>query len=309
MQILITGGSGFIGTHLTRLLLSRGHQLRIFDLIPPKHPPHPHLTWLSGDIREPEDLNSALAEPTQFVFHLAAIVSVPECENDPEGSARTNVGGTKNVIDAILASRHPGIPLVFASSAAVYGNACKDGSPLSEDLEPLEPVSHYGRQKLECERWIRNSVTGRGLRGLSLRFFNVFGEGQDPNSPYSGVITRFREAIRDKREALLYNEGKNTRDFISVTDIARACELTLHAPTNQLLGQLVNLCSGRSISVSNLYEEMCHQAGVGPQAKLMPAREGDIAHSCGDPTRARELLGFETNHQRNWWEGFGSKSD
>lgn len=302
MRILITGGSGFIGTHLTRLLLSQGHQVRILDLKAPQHPPHSQLTWVPGDIRKPEDLRAALAQPVDFVFHLAAIVSVPECENDPEGSARTNVEGTRNMADAILASPRPGTPLVFASSAAIYGDACKDETPLKEDPEPFEPVSHYGRQKLESEILIRKYVLERGLRALSFRFFNVFGEGQDPSSPYSGVITRFREAIRNGQEALLFNEGKNTRDFISVTDIARACGLALHSPASHLQGQAVNLCSGRSTSVTHLYQEMCLQAGAEPRFKLMPPREGDILNSCGDPARARKLLGFEATSYRNWWE-------
>ncbi len=302
MNILITGGSGFIGTHLTHLLLNQGHQVRILDLNAPQHPPHSRMTWVPGDIRKPEDLRAALAQPTDFAFHLAAIVSVPECENDPDGSARTNVEGARNMAEAILASPRPGTPLVFASSAAVYGDACKDGSPLSEDLEPLEPVSHYGRQKLESEILIREYVRVRGMRALSFRFFNVFGEGQDPASPYSGVITRFREAIRNGLEALLFNEGKNTRDFIAVTDIARACRLALNSPMSELQGQAVNLCSGRSTSVTHLYQEMCYQAGAEPRFKLMPPREGDIVHSCGDPARARKILGFEATSHRNWWE-------
>lgn len=305
MRILITGGSGFIGTHLTRLLLSQGHQVCILDLKAPKHPPHSQLTWVPGDIRKPEDLRAALAQPVDFVFHLAAIVSVPECENDPEGSSRTNVEGTRNVADAIVASPRPRTPLAFASSAAVYGDACKDGYPLyplTEELETLEPISHYGRQKLASERLIRKLVKDRGLRALSLRFFNVFGEGQDPSSAYSGVITRFREAIRNGQEALLFNEGKNTRDFISVTDIARACGLALNSPASHLQGQAVNLCSGRSTSVTHLYQEMCLQAGAEPRFKLMPPREGDIVNSCGDPAQARKLLGFEATSHRNWWE-------
>lgn len=302
MNILMTGGSGFIGTHLTRHLLNQGHHVRILDLRAPRHPPHSRLTWVSGDVRERGDLHSVLARPTDAVFHFAAIVSVPECEQDPAGSAQTNIEGTRNVAEAMLKCARPSTPFFFASSAAVYGDACKDGTPLMEDLETLQPVSHYGRQKLESERILQALARDQGLHALSFRFFNVFGEGQDPTSPYSGVITRFREAIRNQQEALLYNEGKNTRDFIAVTEIARACGLALSVPDSRLHGQAVNLCSGQSTSVSSLYEQMCQQAGALPRSRHLPPREGDIVHSCGNPARARELLGFEAARERNWWE-------
>ncbi len=289
MKILITGGSGFIGTHLTQELLRLGHEIRIFDLKAPE----------PGDIRIPEGLEAVFSGGFDFVFHLAAIVSVPECEGDPEGSSRTNLEGTLNVANALLASPNPGAPLVFASSAAVYGDRCGPGDRLSESVTDLEPLSHYGRQKLEAEKALRALHRTRGLRALSFRFFNVYGQGQDPTSPYSGVITRFREALRSRTPATLFNGGKNTRDFIPVTEIARACGLALKLDPGRFQGQSVNLCTGNTTSVLGLYRSMCAESGSEFTPILAGPRAGDIEHSCGDPSLAETLLGFRARTVQN----------
>jgi UDP-glucose 4-epimerase len=289
MKILITGGSGFIGTHLTQELLRLGHEIRVFDLKGPN----------PGDIRDPASLKAALLEGYDFVFHLAAIVSVPECEGDPEGSSRTNLEGTLNVANALLASPNPGAPLVFASSAAVYGDRCGPGDRLSESVTDLEPLSHYGRQKLEAEEALRALHRTRGLRALSFRFFNVYGQGQDPTSPYSGVITRFREALRTKTQATLFNGGKNTRDFIPVTEIVRGCGLALSLENERFQAQSVNLCTGSTTSVLELYRTMCAETGAKFEPILAGPRAGDIEHSCGDPSLAETLLGFRARTVQN----------
>jgi UDP-glucose 4-epimerase len=300
MRVLISGGSGFIGTHLSRRLLNEGHSVLVFDLVAPKLKDS-GLTFIQGDVRSNKDIAQAITSDIDAIYHFAAIVSVPECERDPSAAGLTNVQGTKNILNRVIElNTEKKIRFFFASSAAVYGGSCKFGERVSEFLTELAPLSCYGHHKLEGEKIIQDLCKNAGLNALSFRFFNVFGEGQDPSSPYSGVITRFRNALVHQKAVTLYNQGQNSRDFIHVSEIARACTLALQLDQKKLKGQPINLCTGRSTTISDLFKKMCIEFGANVPANLAPSIPGDIEESCGDPTQARQLLGFESETGQSW---------
>jgi UDP-glucose 4-epimerase len=291
-KILVTGGSGFIGTRLCQDLLSTGHQVIILDLAPTRIQ-HPDLIRIEGDIRKPADVADTLTTEIDAIYHFAAIVSVPECELNPEKSFETNLQGTQNILNRLKELKPKrSIPLFFASSAAVYGGLGKAGYRLKETENLPEPTSFYGLHKFAAEKSLRLYCKTFGLHGLSFRFFNVFGPGQNPNSPYSGVITIFEEAFRTGTGIKLYNHGNNSRDFIHVSEISRACSLALNLSHDQLDGRSINLCSGQATTIRELYEKMAARSGKTLSVSSLPAREGDIEYSCGDPDEAMGLLSF-----------------
>lgn len=295
-KILITGGSGFIGTHLARALLNSGHEVIILDLVRSQLEPQPNLTTIIGDIRNTEDLDRVITPAIDVVFHFAAIVSVPLCENNPQESFETNVIGTQNILKrlhTLLPTKK--IPIFFASSAAVYGDLCKDGQKLKESDHLPKPLSFYGLQKYNSEQSVRLYAEKHGLPGLAFRFFNIFGSGQNPDSPYSGVITLFKRALEQKLPVKLYNQGKNSRDFIHVSEITRACVLALHLPIHALDGKSINLCTGKAILIVDTLKSMEALHGPAVAIELLPPRDGDIQRSCGDASLAQKELGFVPN--------------
>lgn len=295
-NLLITGGSGFIGTHLCRTLLDAGHSITILDLVPTALS-HPNLKYIQGDIRNPDDLKKTINTDTDAVYHFAAIVSVPECEHKPEKSFETNLRGTQNILNRLVELKpHKTIPLFFASSAAVYGDLCKPGHKLNETENLPKPLSFYGLHKYASEQSIRLYCETQGLRGLSFRFFNVYGPGQKADSPYSGVITIFQRAFETGSEVKLFNNGENSRDFIHVTEIARACSLALNVSPEKLDGSPINLCTGESVLIKDVFQKMSDALGKKIPFQNLPAREGDIQFSCGDASKAKTLLGFSTQN-------------
>ena len=291
-RVFITGGSGFIGTHLVRFLLSQGHQITIFDLVDTSVQ-HPRVQYVKGDIRNPKDLARLLTADIDCVYHFAAIVSVQECEMNPMQSFETNLLGTQNILNRLVElKKDKNIPVFFASSAAVYGDLCKPGHKLNETEALPVPLSFYGLHKYTSEQMIRLYCEKHELKGLSFRFFNVFGPGQKADSPYSGVISRFNLAFETNSEALLFNEGKNSRDFIHVTEIARACGMALEIEANKINGRVINLCTGVSVTIKEVFQAMSETQKKRIPHKLLPARSGDIEFSCGDPSLAQAVLGF-----------------
>ena len=298
-NILITGGAGFIGTHLAGSLLQEGHSVTIFDL-QKSSLSHPNLKMIMGDIRNTEQLKAVIQTDVDLIFHFAAIVSVPECEQHPDESFQTNLQGTQNILNQLKElKQQKTIPIFFASSAAVYGDLCKPGHRLSENEALPRPLSFYGLHKYASEQMIRLYCENHGLKGLSFRFFNVYGPGQKSDSPYSGVITIFNKAINEGSEVKLFNYGRNVRDFIHVSEIINACMKAMVIPHEQMNGASLNLCTGVGMTIQSLYEKMSGGKTTNTVATLLPARSGDIEYSCGDPSFANSKIGFLADPKLN----------
>lgn len=273
-HVLVTGGAGFIGSHLCRALQSAGFSTKVLDL------------KTGGDILDPAALAQAM-DGAHAVYHLAAIVSMPRCEEFPEESERTNFIGSARVFEAALERK---IPVVYSSSAAVYGPGSPvSGEALRED-RPTDPRSNYARQKLLSEEAARTLVAA-GLRACVFRFFNVFGPGQDPRSPYSGVVSRFVEAWKQGRPLELHGDGEQTRDFISIHDLCKVLVGVLSSVDPQIWdGKPINLGAGRPTSIRELVE---HFRARGASVEQKPSRgPGDPRHSCASIERARARFGF-----------------
>ncbi|MCC7440253.1 MAG: NAD-dependent epimerase/dehydratase family protein [Bdellovibrionales bacterium] len=294
MRFLVTGGSGFIGTHLCRRLAAEGHEVVVLDLRDPETRIS-GVDYVIGDVRKPADLDRTIPG-VHTVFHLAAIVSIPLCQQDPYGSYETNLMGTLRVIEAVRReSERQGrkVRHVFASSAATYGYLGDDGRFLREDQTADPPISFYGAQKLGSEHAIRQSRITYGIPSVIFRFFNVFGPGQDPKSPYSGVITLFTTRLRDKQPLTVFGDGEQTRDFISVHDLVDALCAVPALPEASCDGSPINLGRQRKLTVNALGSLMMKVTGTEVPVERQPPREGDILHSCASIERARAVLGWE----------------
>lgn len=283
MRVLVTGGAGFIGSHVVEALLRRGDAVTVLDDLSSGQRANlpTGATLVVGDVAEAARV-AGLSETAEAIIHLAAIASVPVCEGEPERAHRTNVEGTEAVF-AAAASR--GIPVVYASSAAVYGD--NPDLPLAETALP-RPLGHYGRHKLENE-----AIAARyeaHVASTGLRFFNVYGPRQDPKSPYSGVISIFAEKAQNGQTLTFYGDGEQTRDFIYVGDIAR---LVLRALETSRGVRLFNGCTGRATSLKQLAATLGDVLQLPLATAYASARAGDIRHSLGNPDHARNALGFE----------------
>jgi UDP-glucose 4-epimerase len=283
---LVTGGCGFIGSHLCAALVRRGDAIRVFDNLSTgrrsKLPESVEL--IVGDVVNAPLVQKVLSG-VDGCFHLAAVSSVDIGNRDWVGSHRTNLTGAITVFDA---ARNARVPVVYASSAAVYGDCLN--VPTSESAEP-RPLSPYAADKIGCELHARAASTVYGLASVGLRFFNVYGPGQDPRSPYSGVISIFCRRISRGEPVEVFGDGTQTRDFIFVADVVAAL---LQAMDTGLSGARVfNVCTGRGISVLELAETIASLCGTKPEIRFRPRRGGDIQRSCGDPTAARQALGLD----------------
>jgi nucleoside-diphosphate-sugar epimerase len=286
---LVTGGAGFIGSHLTEELVRRGHPVRVADsLITGKRGNLDHLPqveFLEGDLADLEFARQAVAG-CEYVLHQAAIPSVPRSVADPVTSNRANVDATVNVL---VASRDAGVRrLVFAGSSSAYGNT--PTLPKREDM-PVGPLSPYALQKVVGEQYLQLFTRLYGLETVTIRYFNVFGPRQDPGSPYSGVISVFATALLEGRAPKIYGDGEQTRDFTYVANVVdgvlRACE----APDAS--GEIINVATGGRISLNQLFETMRSLVGADVRPVYEPARAGDVTDSQADIRKAKRLLGYE----------------
>jgi UDP-glucose 4-epimerase len=264
--------------------------VRVLDLRKAERP-IAGVEYRQGDVRHLETVKKAMAD-ISHVIHLAAIVSVNLCQEDPLTSEQTNVVGTGNVLQAAR-TQSPPPRVIFASSAAVYGNLGDHGRPLSEAESKLNPLSFYAAQKIAGEQQIQLYASHFKVPTLSFRFFNVFGPGQDPKSPYSGVISIFQERIRTNKALLLNEGGPQTRDFIHVSDIAAACLRALSIDVQYFDGRAINLGSGEKLTVAELAAEMKRITNCATPTENSPARPGDVRHSLADISLARKILGWE----------------
>ena len=218
----------------------------------------------------------------------SAIASVAQSVEDPRTTLDVNVTGTADLIAA--ATRANVGRIVFASSAAVYGDP---GTPLCVEDGPLRPVSPYAVSKLAGEQLLQHSHQQGGPESVSLRFFNVYGPGQDPSSPYSGVISRFVDAAIRGERPVIFGDGQQTRDFIHVADLVRA--ISLASESAEASGAVINVASGRASTISDLWAAIANTLGSSLSPDLQPERAGDLRHSLADVSRARGLLGFDAS--------------
>ena len=284
-MFLVTGGAGFIGSHLTDALLAAGHEVRVLDDLSTGHrhnlPPSAQLTV--GDICDPDAVARAL-DGADGCFHLAAIASVARANEDWAGTHRVNLTGSIMVFDACRA-RH--LPVVYASSAAVYGDV---GDAVAHEGLTCAPRTAYGADKFGSEL---HAAVGWGVHGVpsfGLRFFNVYGPRQDPSSPYSGVISIFAERTARGLPITVHGDGGQTRDFVYVADVVAHLVAAMGYLTATPGAWVCNVCTGRETSVLQLAQTLADLCRSTTAISIGPARPGDIRRSVGSPERARSLL-------------------
>jgi len=283
---LVTGGAGFIGSHIVERLRSRGDAVRIADDFSSGRRENvpAGVDVVEGDLADPAVAKKAVAG-CEFVIHQAAIPSVPRSVNDPVRSHRANVDGTLNVL---IAARDAGAKrVVFAGSSSVYGDAAV--LPKREDMRPA-PLSPYALQKLVGEQYCQMFTRLYGLETVVTRYFNVFGPRQQPGSPYSGVISLFIEALAEGRAPKLHGDGKQTRDFTFVGDVVTGVLRCCEAPN--VAGEVINVAAGGRISLLELIRSLQMILGTNVTPEFGPTREGDVRDSQADIGKARKLLGF-----------------
>jgi len=289
MLYLVTGGAGFIGSHITDRLLADGHRVRILDNFSTGKreniPDSAAVEVIEGDVGDYETVRRAM-EQVDIVFHEAAIASVPETVGNPLASERVNYRGTLNILEA---ARQAGVKRVmFACSAAVYGDLPE--LPKTEDM-PVKPLTPYAIDKLASEHACQAYYHLYGLETVSLRYFNVFGPRQDPSSPYSGVISIFTEHLSHGKQPTIYGDGEQTRDFVYVADVVEANIKASAAP--MAAGKAINIAAGGKLSINDLLKTICNIKGQPFEPHYKPGREGDIKHSRADISVAREYLDWQ----------------
>ena len=286
---LVTGGAGFIGSHITEELSRRGEHVRVVDSLITGH--RKNLTHLSGiDFLEGDLADFAVArravQGVDYVLHQAAIPSVPRSVEDPITSNRANIDSTLNVLVAARDARVKRV--VYAGSSSAYGNT--PTLPKHEGM-PTNPLSPYALQKLVGEQYMQMFTALYGLETVTIRYFNVFGPRQDPSSPYSGVISIFAKALLENKSPTIYGDGEQTRDFTYVANVVDGVLRAVTAPDAS--GQVVNVATGTSISLNRLFASMRDIFGSRLEVGYGPVRSGDVKDSLADIERARTLLGYE----------------
>lgn len=288
-RILVTGGAGFIGSHSVDLLLSQGFQVTVVDDLSSGklsylNTNHPALRFVRGDILD-FGLVSQLIRDCDAILHLAAIASVPLSLEKPIHTTNVNTLGTLCIFEAIRLAKRK-IRLVYASSSAVYGDCSK--LPCSEEMKDLNPTSPYALQKFQCEQFADLYQRNYGIDSLGLRYFNVYGPRQDPSSPYSGVISLFTDAYQQNREFEIHGDGKQSRDFIFVQDVAAANALALNSNYSGVL----NIGTGKTQTLLDLVNYIEKAGNRAAKYRLAAARPGDIRHSYGEIVLQQQALNF-----------------
>lgn len=289
-RYLVTGGCGFIGSHLVERLLAAGHEVSVLDdLSTGKRENLPDGVPVTvGDAADAE-LVKRTAAGCQGIYHLAAVASVDRSREAWLDTHRANLTATIAVFDAARTAGPDGgtIPVVYASSAAVYGD--NPDMPLNEDAA-TRPLSAYGADKLGCELHARVADGVHGVRTTGFRFFNVFGPRQDPKSPYSGVISIFAGKIARGEPITINGDGEQVRDFVYVGDLVRYLTAAMESP--QPGAPVYNVCTGRPVSVNLLAKTLAGLSGQPLNASHGPARPGDIKVSIGNPARLESAFGM-----------------
>jgi UDP-glucose 4-epimerase len=289
MKILVTGGAGFIGSHLAEALVRDGHRVRVLDDLSTGR--LANLEAVSGQVEfrrgDCADLGAArrAARGMEVVFHEAAIPSVARSVADPVLSHRANATATLHML---IAARDAGVGrFVYAGSSSVYGDSPR--LPKHEDMAP-SPLSPYAAGKLAGEQYVRIFSDLYGMETVTLRYFNVFGPRQTAGSPYSGVIGLFATALLSGRTPVIYGDGRQSRDFTYVANVLEANRLALRA--RGLRGQAVNVATGRRVTLRALLAALSRQTGRPARVRHLAPRAGDVRHSLASIGRARRLLGY-----------------
>ena len=290
MKALVTGGAGFIGSHIASRLIGEGHEVRVLDNFSTGSRSNlatfdGSFDLIEGDMQSYERAHNAV-QGCEVVFHQAALPSVPRSIQDPLTSNAANVVGTLNLL---LASRDSGVRrVVFASSSSIYG--ADPTLPKSEDRAPL-PISPYAVAKLASEGYCRSFSHVYGLETVALRYFNVFGPRQDPLSQYAAVIPRFITALLNDQGPVVFGDGEQSRDFTYIDNVVDANLRAAEA--DGVSGQTFNIACGERISLNRLLDEIRGIVGSEVEASYLESRQGDVKHSLADISRARAQLGYE----------------
>jgi nucleoside-diphosphate-sugar epimerase len=284
---LVTGGAGFIGSHISETLVKRGHQVRVADnfITGFKRNIRDGVEFLEGDCADPAFAKQIVAG-IDYVIHQAAIPSVPRSVENPLESHRANVDG---MLQMLLASRDAGVKrLVFAGSSSVYGDTAV--LPKVETMEP-NPLSPYALQKLMGESYGQMFTRLYGFETVTTRYFNVFGPRQDPGSPYSGVISLFIKALREGTQPVIYGDGGQTRDFTYVSNVVDG--VLRAAETPGVGGEVFNVATNSRISLNELLDVLKKIFGSNVEAIYKEGRRGDVRDSQADITKAERMLGYK----------------
>jgi nucleoside-diphosphate-sugar epimerase len=286
---LVTGGAGFIGSHIAEALVKRGDCVRVLDSLITGHRENlahikDRIEFIEGDIRDINATRRAV-EGARVIFHEAAIPSVPRSVAEPDLNHDVNVNGTFNVL---MAAREAGVRrVVYAASSSAYGDT--EALPKHEEMAP-SPLSPYAAAKLFGEYYCQVFTQVYGLETVSLRYFNVFGPRQDPSSPYSGVISKFVTALLNGEAPVIYGDGGQSRDF---TYVANVVDANLRAAESaQANGQIMNLGVGERVTLNQLLAELQKIIGSNLTPRHEEFRTGDIRHSLADISRAESLIGY-----------------
>jgi len=288
---LVTGGAGFIGSHLVERLVALGHRVRVVDNLSTGHSENLASVWgdiefLQADLRD-EAVCRRAVQGAELVFHLAAVVSVPGSLEDPWTSHDCNVNATLRVL---LACAQAGVRrVIYSSSCAAYGNTA--ALPKVEAAELL-PCSPYAASKLAGEHYVLAFARAGRVEGVALRYFNVFGPRQDPNSPYAAVIPAFLSAAYEGRRADVFGDGQQTRDFVYVANVVEANVLAARAPAATTSGCVLNVGGGERTSLLALLQLIRQVTGRDVRYTGRPGRTGDVRHSVAGLDRASSLLGY-----------------
>jgi len=295
---LVTGGAGFIGSHLVEALLKKGQTVRVLDNFATGKRANlegiiarqgigegdRRLTIIEGDIRDPRTCAAAV-DGVDYILHQAALASVPRSIADPVGTTAVNVTGTLNMLWAAKEAKVK--RFVFASSSSVYGD-----TPVLPKVEsiPPNPLSPYAVSKLTGEHFCRVFFRAYGLPTVALRYFNIYGPRQDPESQYAAVIPRFISALKAGKPVTIYGDGKQSRDFTFIEDCVRANLLACRS--RYAVGEAMNIAYGDRTTINALFTEIARLLKISAKPEYVPPRPGDVKHSLADLHRAETLLGY-----------------
>lgn len=288
-SFLVTGGCGFIGSHLTDQLLERGHKVRILDDLSTgkRSNVSEACEIVVGDVSDEQMVKQSMAG-MDGCFHLAAIASVQRSNEEWVRTHQVNLTGSVNVFEA---ARSQQLPVVYASSAAVYGD--NPNMPLVEAADTL-PITAYGADKLGSEQHGRVATLAHGVPTVGLRFFNVYGPRQDPASPYSGVISIFMDRIMGDKPLTVFGDGLQTRDFVYVADVVRFLMASMEQASDT--PKVFNVCTGKSVTINELADTLIDITGNSVEVSHLEARKGDIRISLGNPEKAATELSIRAEN-------------
>jgi len=292
-QYLVTGIAGFIGSNIARALLARGEQVRGIDNLSTGNRANlidigPKIDFHEADILDTAAIAKA-CQGVDYIFHEAAIPSVPKSVKDPVSCNRACVDGTVSVLVAAKDAKVKRV--VYAASSSVYGDT--PTLPKHEAMIP-NPISPYAVAKLTGEYYMTSFYRCYGLETVSLRYFNIFGPFQDPTSPYSGVLAKFTTLMLKGEQPTIFGDGETSRDFTYIDNAVSANLLACHAPAEKVAGKVCNVATGTRFTLNQTFELMKKLTGYSGGVAYAPEREGDVKHSLADISRATECFGYKT---------------